>query len=366
MKGRVIVCKEYGKPFEMEEYDVPTPEPGAVILRMTQAGICGSDLHVWRGDQVNVPLPPTGRAMGHEGTGVVAQLGAGVTSDTLGTPIREGDRVIYSAVFPCYRCHPCLEGDTNWCANRAYPAAGVYPYFTGTYADFLYLPPRHPFFRVPDELSDDLLGPVNCAMGTVTTGLLRADAGEGDTVVIMGAGGLGLHATAMAKDMGAHQVIVLDRLDNRLRLAEEFGADATLNVEEYATPAARVQRIRELTRGRGATIVMELVGKAELLAEGIDMLSNGGTFIEIGDIVAGREVAIDPSKLLSGKSIIGSRMYRPSLLPKLLDYLVRNRYKLPFHTLISHKFPLAQVNEAFEKAEWSQRQTEITRAVLIP
>ena len=90
MKGRIVVCKEYGKPFEIEEYDVPTPEPGAGLLRMTQAGICGSDLHVWRGDQVNVPLPATGRVMGHEGTGVVAQLGQGITTDTLGTPIKEG------------------------------------------------------------------------------------------------------------------------------------------------------------------------------------------------------------------------------------------------------------------------------------
>ena len=73
MKGRVVVCQEYGKPFVIEEYDVPEPAPGAVILRMTQAGVCGSDLHTWRGDQNNrdLPLPPTGRAMGHEGTGVV-------------------------------------------------------------------------------------------------------------------------------------------------------------------------------------------------------------------------------------------------------------------------------------------------------
>jgi D-arabinose 1-dehydrogenase-like Zn-dependent alcohol dehydrogenase len=366
MKGRVVICKEYGKPFEIEEFDVPDPEPGAVLLRMTQAGICGSDLHVWRGDQVNVPLPPAGRLMGHEGTGVVNKLGAGVTTDTLGKPIQEGDRVVYSAVFPCYTCHLCLRGDTNWCVNRTYPAAGEYPYFKGTYADYLYLPPRHPFFRVPDELSDELLGPVNCAMGTVTTGLMRAGIGQGDTVVIMGAGGLGLHAVAMAKDMGAHKVISLDRLDNRLNMAREFGADDAINVEEYDTAAARVQRVRELTDGQGANIVMELVGKAELLAEGIDMLSNGGTFVEIGDIVRGREVSIDPSKLLAGKRIVGSLMYRPSLLPTLLDYLVRNRYKLPFHTIISHKFPLAEVNEAMEKAEWNQRQTEITRAVLVP
>jgi threonine dehydrogenase-like Zn-dependent dehydrogenase len=366
VKGRIVVCKEYGKPFVIEEYEVPDPEPGAVVLRMTQAGICGSDLHVWRGDQVNVPLPPTGRAMGHEGTGVAESLGAGVTTDSLGAPIEEGDRIVYSAVFPCYRCHRCLKGETNWCVNRKYPVAGVYPYFTGTYGDFLYLPPRHPIFRVPDELPDDLLGSVNCAMGTVTTGLMLAGAKEGDCVVIQGAGGLGVHATAMAKEMGADRVIVLDRLDNRLRLAEEFGADHTINIEEFNTPQTRLQRVRELTGGRGADVVMELVGRAELLVEGIDMLDNGGTFVEIGGIVAGREVSIDPSKLLNGKRIIGSRMYRPDLLPNLLSYLVRRQHKLPFHKLVSHKFPLAEVNEAFPKAEWSARQTEITWAMLVP
>jgi D-arabinose 1-dehydrogenase-like Zn-dependent alcohol dehydrogenase len=366
MKGRVVACKEYGKPFEIEEFDVPAPQPGAVLLRMTQAGICGSDLHVWRGDQVGVPLPPTGRVMGHEGTGVVESLGEGVSTDSLGTPIKEGDRIIYAAVFPCYRCHMCLKGDTNWCVNRGYAPASVWPYFTGTYADFLYLPPRHPLFRAPDELDDDLLGPVNCAMGTVTTGLMRAGLREGQYVVIQGAGGLGLNATAMAKDMGADRVIVLDRLENRLQLAEEFGADYTINIEEFNTVETRVQRVRELTGGRGADVVMELVGRAELLAEGIDMLSNGGTFVEIGDIVRGREVSIDPSKLLGGKNIMGSLMYRPDLLPTLLSFLVRNQHKLPFHKLVSHKFPLAQVNEAFPQAEWSQRQTQITRAMLVP
>jgi len=201
MKGRVVVCKEYGKPFVIEEYDVPEPAPGAVILRMTQAGVCGSDLHTWRGDQnqANLPLPPTGRAMGHEGTGVVEVLGEGVETDTAGAPIKKGDRVIYAAVFPCYHCRQCLKGNTNWCMNRNYPAAGVWPYFVATYSDYLYLPDRHPFFKVPDELDDNILGPVNCAMGTVTTGLIRAQAGEGDYVVILGAGGLCIHATAMAK-----------------------------------------------------------------------------------------------------------------------------------------------------------------------
>ena len=100
MKGRIVVCREYNKPFEIEEYEVPDPEPGAVLLRMTQAGICGSDLHAWRGDMVNMPLPPGGRVMGHEGTGAVEKLGAGVTSDSLGKPIAEGDRLVYLPSSP--------------------------------------------------------------------------------------------------------------------------------------------------------------------------------------------------------------------------------------------------------------------------
>ena len=132
---------------------------------------------------------------------------------------------------------------------------------------------------------------------------------------------------------------MLDRLQGRLELAEEFGADYTINIEEYNTRETRVARVRELTNGQGADIVMELVGLAELMSEGLQMLSNGGTFVEIGDIVPGREVSIDPSTLLSGKNILGSRMYRPSLMPKLLDFLVRTQDKLPFHKIVSHKFP---------------------------
>ena len=117
-KGRVVVVKEYGKPFEIEEYEVPDPEPGGMILRMTQAGICGSDLHTWRGDQVNVPLPPNGKNMGHEGTGVVHALGQGVNTDSLGNPLNEGDRIMYAAIMPCNRCYQCTRGEHNWCSNR--------------------------------------------------------------------------------------------------------------------------------------------------------------------------------------------------------------------------------------------------------
>src|SRR3972149_6125830 len=197
----------------------------------------GSDLHIWRGEMAGY----TGRrTIGHEGTGVVARLGAGVTSDSLGKPIKEGDRIIYAAVYGWGRGRHCLQGNQNWCSGgglSAGSAFGEYPYFTGTYADYYYIRPSQAVFKVPDEVPDAALGYVNCAMGTVTEGLMRAGCKEGDYVVVQGAGGLGMNAVAMAKDMGAHRVIVLYRLENRLQLAREFGADETINIdEERETP----------------------------------------------------------------------------------------------------------------------------------
>jgi threonine dehydrogenase-like Zn-dependent dehydrogenase len=273
----------YRGPLELREYRVPEPEPGAIVLRITQAGICGSDLHMWRGDtEESRPIPPEGRSMGHEGTGVVAAMGSGVTSDTLGRTLREGDRVVFFATFPCWTCALCLQGDPNLCVEYPYRAVGTHPYFVGTYADYYYLPPRHPVFKIPNELRDEIMAPVNCAMCTVAHGLGVAGARQGQTIVIQGAGGLGLTATALARDLGAERVIVIDRIQRRLDLARRFGADATIDIGELDTPASRVERVKELTGGLGADLVMELVGIPELLSEGVSMLRNGGTFLEIG------------------------------------------------------------------------------------
>ena len=365
--GRQVMLKEYGKPLVIEEFPVPDPEPGAVIMRITQAGICGTDLRRARAGEWEDAMPPSGIAMGHEGNGVVHKLGEGVTADFLGNPLHEGDRIIHAWGVPCNQCHMCLRGESSFCVNRITRPAGEHPYFVGTHADYFHIRPGQAVFRVPDELSDDAIGPVNCAMGTVTQGLLSAGTGQGQYVVIMGAGGLGLSGTAMAKDMGADRVIVLDRLENRLQLAEEMGADFTVNIDEYNTPETRIRRIKELTRGRGADVVVEVVGRPHVLQEGIQMLAHGGTFVEIGHGYSGQTMSFDPSTIvLTGKRIIGSFMYKPMVVSTLLDFLVRNQGKRPFDRVVSHKFKLADVNEAFAEAEWTQRDTQISRAALVP
>jgi threonine dehydrogenase-like Zn-dependent dehydrogenase len=263
----------------------------------------------------------------------------------------------------------CLRGDHNLCAEwrvtyRA--AAGEHPYFVNTFSDYVYLPPRHPIFKVPDELTDEEVVSLNCAMGTVFQGLRLAEARQGQTIVVQGAGGLGLYATAFAKDMGAARVIVIDGQEARLQLARELGASDTIDIRELRTPEERVQHIMHLTDRRGADIVVELVGLGELLQEGVSMLAAGGTFVEIGNIMKGRMATMEPLSLLQSKRIVGSNMYRPSLLPTILDFIVRNRRAMPLQKVISHRFTLAELNEAFAYSEWSGRKTEVIRSAIVP
>ena len=367
MKGRIAVLKQFRKPFEIQEYEVPDPEPGAMLAKVSLAGICGSDLHRWRGDTVTLSLPPTGLVQGHEMTGTVYRLGEGVTTDALGQPLHEGDRICYSLDFACFHCPFCVRGSYNLCRNRRGTGpGGQWPYFTGTFADYFYLPPRHFAYRVPDELSEEVIAPVNCAMATVMYGLTTVGVLEGESVVILGAGGLGLSATALADDMGAHPIIVLDRLPHRLELARQFGADHTINVGEVADSQQRIELVHELTGGMGANLVVELVGLSVLFPEGVAMVRNGGTFLEIGNIAAGHTVPFDPSTILKGKTIVGSSSSHPSVIPKVFDFLLKNRDRYPFDKIASHKFKLSDINRAFEEAEWASGTTDVVRAYLVP
>ncbi|MEZ3158922.1 zinc-binding dehydrogenase [Microbacterium sp. BWT-B31] len=371
MKGRVVVLKDYGAPFEIEEYDVPALVPGAVLVAVTQAGICGSDLHSWRGDRDRrlQPIPEEGCVMGHEGTGIVIDLGEGVVTDWAGKPVHEGDRVVHFSGRACFRCVQCGKGRPNLCTNPPgrYPAVvGDWPIFGGTYADYFYITPDRPFYVVPDGLKDESLSWVNCAMGTSAEGLDNASCGVGDHVVIQGAGGLGLCATALAIYRGAATVTVLDRVPERLALARRFGATHTIDVSRVDALEDRTAAVRDYTGQNGADIVMELVGVTELITEGVGYLAPGGTLVEIGHVMAGRAFTLDPRAIIRNKSILGSSGYRPQLLPGLMDLMLRTQDVVPYDEIVSHRFALADVNAAMDAAEWAGRSTTVTRAVLQP
>ena len=367
--GKAAVFFGPGKPFELREVPIPEVEPDAVLVKVALANVCGSDLHFWRGD-APLRLPDDGWIFGHEMTGRVAKLGARVKADSLGRPLREGDRVVYAYFYPCGRCHACLNNEPAACPAKIERPLGPsqFPHFHGAFAEYYYLRPRGALFLVPDALSDALVAPVNCALSQVIFGLAKAGLRFGGSVVIQGAGGLGVQAAAVARDMGAATVIVIDQLAGRLELARAFGADHTINLKEVAERKDRVALVRTWTGGNGADVACDFVGFPQVIPEGIEMLRSGGTYLEVGTISRGAKVELEPSLLVWGsKKIVGMLQYDPWVIPRALDFLMRNRARWPFDRLLSHTYPLEKINEAFAESEWHAKETTtITRAALVP
>ncbi|MGI9149398.1 MAG: zinc-binding dehydrogenase [Chloroflexota bacterium] len=368
--GRIAILTKSHGPWQLERYPLPDPEPGAILVRISYANVCGSDLHWWRGESI---LPEGGRAMGHEMTGRVVALGPGVDTDSTGRPLREGDRIIYNYFFPCGRCVACLRDMPECCPTKGRPGGGVaaqYPHFVAAFSEYYYLLPGHVCVKVPDELSDALVAPINCALAQVVQALDSGHFHQGDSLVVQGAGGLGLNMIAAARDMGASEIIAVDSIPGRLQLAREFGADHTVDLRECPTPEDRIAAVRELTNGQGATHVADVAGVRGVVAEGIEMLGPGGTYLEIGSIVPGFAFPLDP--LLAcrrGLRLIGFMQYDPRLLPRVLDLMLRSRTRVPWERVISHTFPLEAIQEAFEQAEWVGRDPTaalITRAAVTP
>ncbi|MCY4475854.1 MAG: alcohol dehydrogenase catalytic domain-containing protein [Chloroflexi bacterium] len=354
--GRVAVFTTSGVPFDVVELPTPEIEPGGLLVKNTHAVICGSDLHGWRGDG-DVPIPPIRRLTGHEFTGVVHSFGEGVGTDSMRRPLREGDRVAFPFFNPCNRCYMCVRGEHHACPHRGrWYTLEEHPYCDAGMADYYYLPPGHYVFKVPDELPTIAVPPVNCALSQVLFGLERAKMGFGDTVVIQGAGGLGIYATAIASEKGASSVIVIDGQQPRLDLAMKCGATDTVSMTDYPTPESSVERVKELTHGVGADVVVEVVGIASATLEGLDMVRVNGKYIDIGNI-GGGSIEFPAAKIIGNQTQwLGTVHYDPWIIEEALQFLVRVQDRIPVADVVSHQFPLEQINEAFEFAEWHGRE----------
>ena len=330
--GRMAVFHGTGKPFEIREYPVPDPEPGEILIKIALANICGSDLHYWRGEldykKMGRPLPLN---TGHEHVGTVAKLGPGVTTDSSGQPLKVGDRVAYRFFFPCGRCRACLARRFKSCPVRQanwLVSCEVWPHFQGGYGQYFYLRPNHAVFRLPDEITDEMAAGANCALSQVYAGLDIAGLRAGQTVVVQGAGGLGVYACAVAKEAGASRVVVIDGIDERLAL-----------------------------------VVLELVGHPGVVDEGLRMTAPEGTYVEIGNINVGWKAEFDPAWIIFGnRRIQGVAHYEAEHLKGALDLMRRTLRRYPWDRVVSHKFPLEQINEAFA----AQDKGHITRAAIVP
>ncbi len=356
MKGKVAVMTEPMK-MDFREYEVPEPEKGAVVLKVTRTNVCGSELHIWRGEH---PTKKKG-VLGHEMVGVIEKLGQGVSQDYAGQPIKEGDRVATVYYQTCRKCNMCRRGQFHLC-EKAYdfwnkdPEEA--PHFHGTFSTHYYIHPDMFFYKVPENVPDVAAASANCALSQVYYGIDKSALAYGDTIVIQGAGGLGLNATAIAKEKGA-KVIIIDAVESRLELAKRFGADHTINLKEFDTVEKREAAIKGLTDGVGADVGIELSGVPAAFSEGIHLIRSGGQYVTIGNVSPGKYTDFDPG-LLTRKSIqiIPIVRYDPWYLNKALTFLSMNIEKYPFTDIIDADFDFCNLQEALDKSA----SREVTRA----
>lgn len=366
--GRAVVYEGHREPpdvFRIQEYPVPEPRPGGLLIGMTLANICGSDMHNFLGEG-RTRDDPRPSHQGHEGTGRVAALGEGVTTDSNGAPLAVGDRVIFGHFYYCGRCRACVAG-REWCCptrrDHMATSSEEWPHFRGTFGDYHYLFSGHTVFKTPDELSDELVAGVNCAMTQVYGGLEIANLSVGEYVVIQGAGGLGLYAAAIARERGAGKIIVIDGVQERLDLAAEFGVDELIDMRELPSPEQRIQRVKELTDGWGGEVVVEVVGYPSAVEEGLKMVGSGGRYVEIGSRSPHLSYTAYPEQWVTGNvTIYGNNNWARRHLRGSIDLLRRTHHKYPYHKIVSHKFPVDEVNEAFAQ----QHTGHVTRASLCP
>lgn len=358
-KGRVAVMTS-PETLEFQEYPIPKPGPGALVLKVLRSNVCGSELHIWKG------LHPTKRegVLGHEMIGELYEAGEGVTTDYAGQPISKGDRIVSAYYLTCKKCSPCLEGHFHLC-EHAYDfwnlQPEIAPHFHGTFATHYYIHPDQFFYKVPDNVSDITAASANCALTQVYFGLDKAGLTYQETIVIQGAGGLGLNAAAVAKEKGA-TVIVIDAVEKRLQQAKRFGADYTINLNDYETQEERTKAILDLTDGKGAHVGLEVAGVPSAFQEGIHYIRPGGRFVTIGNITPGKLTEFDPG-LLTRKSIqiIPVVRYNPWYLHKALQFLAAANRKYPFDEMLDAEFTLNEIKLALDLSA----ERKITRASIV-
>lgn len=252
-------------PFRLENVPVPEPGPGEVRVRIAAAGVCHTELHFESG-LLDLGVAPV--TMGHEIAGTVDAVGAGVTHR------RAGDRVLVYYYSGCGSCEWCRKGEENLCAR---PRAQMGFVSDGGYAEYVVVPERNAV-TIPDSLSFADAAPIGCGVTTALHACTMARVSAGDTVVIYGIGAVGYGLVQIAKLRGA-RVIGIGRSARKLALAASLGADAVVNAAEVKDVAAAV---RDITNGRGADVVFELVATAPTMAASVAMLARHGRLVFIG------------------------------------------------------------------------------------
>lgn len=349
MKTQAQVLVAFKQPMEPREFDLAPLADGEVLVRVTFAGVCGSDLHMASGEDPRTPLPII---LGHEGVGEVVEV-AGEKRAVDGRPLAPGMPVLWNRGVVCGRCFYCRRGEHHLCPERfvygIHRGCDVPPHVNGCYSRHLTLDSRTDILiidDVPDEHHKTLVT-ASCSGATAAHAFDHFPPREGEAVVVQGVGPLGCFMTALARDGGAAPIVAIDLSQARLDLAKRFGATHTLSIGE-TTADDRRDAVRGLTGGRGADAVYEAVGKADVVREGLGLVRPGGRYVTAGFGQPGGSMEWDPFADLVRPDLkyVGVWVSHTRHMERAVALM--KRHLDDFARMITHTLPLAQANAAHD------------------
>jgi alcohol dehydrogenase len=306
-------------------------DPTDAIVKIARTTICGTDLHILKGDVATVT---DGRILGHEGVGVVEETGPAVSA------FGKGDRVLISCISSCGRCEPCRKGMYSHCASGGGWILGNT--IDGTQAEYVRIPfADTSLYHAPKGVDEDALVMLSDILPTgFECGVLNGAVKPGDTVAVVGAGPIGLAALLTAQFYSPAEIIMVDLDDNRLEVSRRFGATQTVSSKD----GKAAEKVLALTGGRGVDVAIEAVGVPATFDVCQDIVTAGGHLANVG--VHGKSVALKLEKLWAHNVTITTRLVDTVTTPMLLRTVVAGR--LQARRLITHEFKLDEMTKAYD------------------
>ena len=359
---RAAVIPAPNQPIELREFPDPVIEPGGVLLETVASEVCGTDVHLYHGKLAGVPYP---LIPGHVSVGRVLES-RGVTHDALGAPLRTGDVVTFYDVHGiCGQCWHCsVARQPNRCPQRRVYGItfGANDGLLGGWAERIYLKPGVKILRLPDGLTAGDVIAGGCGLNTGYAAVERSGLREGSTVVVQGAGPVGLGAAIFAVLRGAERVITIGDPADRLELARLFGVAEVLSVSGTSA-AQRVARVKDATEGRGADVVIEATGNPAAVPEGLELMRDGGTYVIAGHYTDTGSVSINPHVInRKHATVLGQWGTDYSHVTGALATLAKHRARIPIDRIVGRRYGLAEAQAALTDVE----HLRVTKAIILP
>ena len=360
---KASVLEDVGR-LAVHDYPRPDVGEGTMLIDMELCGVCGTDIRLYGGN-MKIPFPVI---PGHEFVGRIKEIGEGAEKmEAKGKYLAEGDLV---AVVPgtnlfCGTCYFCrlLPHKPTYCTNRRVMgvnlSSGEPPHLLGGWAEEVFVDAAHYFvYKIPDGVPAEvavLTEPMAVSSRAIeraySPGIQTSIKGfrSDDSVVVQGAGPIGLLAIATARITGAGKIIAVDMVDDRLEIAEKLGADYIIDMRSFTDRGSRVAEVKRLTSGIGADVVIECAGVPEAFAEGIELTRRGGRFVEVGHYTDPGNVEVNPHTIcMKDVDILGSWAYPPAQFDTALQFLERGMDDLPLTEIITHKFRVTNAARSIE------------------